>query len=113
MPIDREKLVRRLIKLRRIYAPYEGEDKEICASLKKDGGDNGGNFQLVIDKQGKVSVSAPHSKTPKGTTWEFDLEALAEGLRLDSQEPHGAGDRQGGHGIFRAYYGAVTVELFS
>jgi hypothetical protein len=113
MPIDREKLIRRLIKLRKIYAPYEGEDKEICASLKKDAGDNGGNFQLVIDKQGKVSVSAPHDKKFKGKTWELDVEAFISATKATRDSLLKRGLVKEVDEYSGAYYGAVTVELFS
>jgi hypothetical protein len=113
MPVDRDKLAKELVKLRKVYAPYEGRDAEICSVLKQDAADNGGNFQVVVDKQGKVKVSAPHGKAPKGETWELDLDAWinkttqAERARLMDKGLIKRVTEYSG-----AYYGAVTVELF-
>jgi len=112
MPIDRDKLARRLIAIEKISAPHAGERAEICAALKKDAKDNGGNFQVAIDKHGKVIVSAPKDKKFKGKTWELDLEAFM-------QAPKNQRDALLKRGIVKevdeytgAYYGSVTVELF-
>ena len=113
MPIDRDKLARRLLAIDKISAPYQGERAEICAALKKEAEEAGGNYQVLVDRQGRVKVSAPHGREPKGETWELDLQAwlkltqktrdslLARGIVKKVTEYSGA------------YYGGVTVELFS
>jgi hypothetical protein len=80
--------------------------------LKRDAADHGENFQLVVDKLGRIKVSAPKDKVCKGTAPEIIVEAF---LALPERER----DKLIEKGIVRiaeqwtgAYYGAVTVELF-
>ena len=110
--IDREKLVRELLELRRRYERFEPRDKEICALLKQDAKDNGGNFKMTIGGLGFANVSAPKDKRRTGTTHELILDAYYE-LSYSKQ------DKLIKDGIVKevevwtgAYYGAVNVELF-
>jgi hypothetical protein len=112
MPIDREKLVRELIKLRKVYAPYEGRDKEICTLLKQDAEASGGNFQVAVDKLGKVKVSAPHEKAFKGKTWELNVEAFLQATKTVRDSLIKRGLVKEVYEYSGAYYGSVTVELF-
>lgn len=106
----REDLVEELLKLRAKYAPYEGRDKEICALLKEDAG--GENYQVTIDKLGRVKVSAPKPERTEGTAPEIVVEAY---LKLPEAQAAKLRDK----GLVRIveitkakYYGSVTVELF-
>src|SRR5258708_32740284 len=65
-PMTREELVTELLDMRRIYALYEARDSEICALLKAEAADEGGNFQVTIDGLGRIKVSAPRDKAMKG-----------------------------------------------
>jgi hypothetical protein len=115
MPIDETKLykpVRRLITLRRIYAPYEGEDAELCALLKKEAKEAGDGYQITIDKYGRVKVSAPHDKTMKGETWELDIQAFINATQRTRDSLMRQGIVKKVTEYSGAYYGSVTVELF-
>lgn len=107
----RDKLARELIELRRRYAPYEARDAEICSLLKAEARD-GGNFEVVINKVGRIKVSSPREKAMKGLAPEIIVDAFL-GL------PQMKRDRLIEDGIVKmepqysgAYYGAVTVELY-
>jgi hypothetical protein len=50
---NRDKLAEELIRLRKVYEPYEARDKEICAELKRLALD-GGNFEIVIKGKGRI-----------------------------------------------------------
>ena len=108
---NREQLAAELIKLRRVYEPYESRDKEICAELKRLAA-GAGNFEVVVRGKGRIKVSAPKDKAMKGTAPEIVVEKFME---LPQRER----DRMTERGIVKmepqytgAYYGAVTVEFF-
>jgi hypothetical protein len=110
--IDRKKLVRELLELRRHYERFEPRDKEICALLKQDAKDNGGNFKVTIEGLGFASVSAPKDKRRTATSYELDVGNF---LALPQRQRDALTDK----GTVKevevwtgAYYGAVSVELF-
>ncbi len=112
MAIDRDKLARRLIQIDKIAAPHAGERAEICSALKKDAQESGGNFQVTVDKQGRVKVSAPKEKSFKGKTWELDLQAFKDASEKTRHSLLERGLVKEVDEYSGAYYGAVAVELF-
>jgi hypothetical protein len=112
MATELEKRVRRLLTLRRIYAPYEGEDAEICQWLKQEAARTG-NFQESIAKLGKIKVSAPHDRKFKGKTWVLDVEAFLQAAKPTRDSLLKRGLVKEVDEYSGAYYGSVTVELFS
>lgn len=111
MATELEKRVRRLLTLRKIYAPYEGEDAEICAWLKEEAA-KAGNFQETAAKLGRVKVSAPHDRRFKGKTWELDVEAFMQAAKPTRDSLLRRGLVKEVDEYSGAYYGSVTVELF-
>jgi hypothetical protein len=112
MPTDREKLARELLKMRKVYAPLEARDAEICQILKGDAQVSGGNFQVAVDKLGRVKVSAPHGKAVKGETWELDVAAFIATTKTTRDSLMKRGIVRKVTEYSGAYYGSVTVELF-
>ncbi len=112
MPIDREKLARRLIAIDKISAPYAGERAEICAKLKSEAEAAGGNFQVAVANMGRVKVSSPHPKAFKGKTWQLDLDAFMQATKATRDSLMKRGLVKEVDEYSGAYYGSVTVELF-
>jgi hypothetical protein len=105
---QREKDVRELLELRRLYEPHKPRDKELCARLLAEGE----SFKIVFDGLGKASISAPQPARVTGTAPEVVVEKF---LALPKAEQNTLIKR----GIVRiaeqkkdAYSGRVTVELF-
>lgn len=111
MPTELETRVRRLLTIRRIYLPYEGEDKEICAYLKELARERG-NFQETIQRLGRVKIAAPHDKKFKSKTWELDVEAFLQASATTRKSLLGRGLVKEVKEYSGAFYGSVTVELF-
>lgn len=111
-PTQREKLVRELLELRRNYERFAPRDKEICALLKQDAKDEGGNFKVTIERLGFANVSAPKDKHRTGTSYELDIDKF---MGLPQRQRDGLIEKSVVNEVEvwkSAYYGAVTVELF-
>lgn len=112
MAVNREKLVRELLELRRIYEPHKPRDKALCALLIKLADEDEANFKVVLDGLGKASISAPQSRRMIGTEPTLMLPAY---FAASERERTRLVDRELVKIVERwkdGYAGRVNVDLF-